>query len=197
MPFIQFILIACLLIISACTQTTEVPTNQTRKTFTSISTGAADFAPKVGQSFAWYTPPITWATTGPTDLNNDIEAAIIETIEHELISRGFTISKDSKNSDYIIGMVLTTDDYNKAENFAQYFNLYANLSTEGSEQVVKALIGVVDSKFAGITPPPVQALLWKADLETEILELGTEPAVRIARAKNLTVRLLDSLPKGK
>ncbi|HEY7772354.1 MAG TPA: DUF4136 domain-containing protein [Marinagarivorans sp.] len=186
------------LCLSACVQTPQtLPPEPTRKSFTSISTQNTNFVPKAGQSFAWYSPPITWATTGPTYLNDDIEAAITTTVEQELANRGYVITQDSTAADFIIGMVLSTDDYNHANDFAQYFNLNANINSDGSAPVVNAHIGVVDGRFANVNPPPSQALVWKADLETEILAPDTDKAIRIARAKTLTKRLLSSLPSGK
>lgn len=187
-----------ILFLSACVQTPQtLPPEPTRKSFTSISTQSADFAPKTGQSFAWYSPPITWATTGPTYLNDEIEAAIKATVEQELAIRGYVVTQDSSSADFIIGVVLATNDYNHADDFAQYFNLNANINSDGEEPVVNAHIGVVDGTFAGINPPPPQALIWKADLETEILAPDTDKAIRIARAETLTKRLLSSLPSGR
>ncbi len=185
------------LIVAACAQSPQSTPEPKGKSFTSVSTSSAEFSPKIGQRFAWYTPAITWATTGPIDLNTEMEVAITSTIEQELISRGYVVTQNSSAADFIIGLVITTNDFNKANDFAQYFNLNANMHSEGSEPIVKALIGVVDGRFAGIMPPPPQALVWKADLETEIFERGTDKAVRLARAKSLTTRLLDSLPSGK
>ncbi|BCD97286.1 DUF4136 domain-containing protein [Marinagarivorans cellulosilyticus] len=192
---LSFLAIAAFML-AACVQTPQPAPETKRKSFTSVSTSAADFAPKAGQRFAWYTPGVTWATTGPTELNAELEAVIKSTVRAELVNRGYVVTQDTAAADFIIGLVLTTNDYNHADDFAQYFNLNANMRSEGSEPIVKALMGVVDGRFAGITPPPPQALVWKADLETEILEAGTEKAIRLARAKVLTSRLLDSLPKG-
>ena len=185
------------LLVTACAQSPQSTPEPKGRSFTSVSTSSAEFTPKIGQRFAWYTPAITWATTGPTDLNADMEAAIQSRAEQELINRGYVVTQDSSAADFIIGLVITTHDYNQANDFARYFNLSANMHSESSEPIVKAYIGVVDGRFADIIPPPPQALVWKADLETEILEGGTDKAVRLARARTLTSRLLDSLPIGK
>ena len=165
-----------------------------RQPFRSVSVSNPLFAPTVGQRFAWYTPAVTWATTDPIAANSAIEQSIIQTIEKELTARGYTMSTAPEEADFIIGMVITTDDYKGSQAFTQYFNLSA---TSTHKKTARALVGIFEQKYWGAAPPPSDALIWKADLETRILDDATPKNIKIDRAKILTARLMSGLPHGK
>lgn len=186
----------CCLFLASCATAPTPSTQAQRQSFTSVSVSNPVFAPQVGQRFAWYSPAVTWATTGPVSMNAAIEQSATQTIERELVARGYVMSQNPEDADYIIGMVITTGDHNDADTFTRYFNLSANLGNKDATQTARALIGVFDQKYWGMNPPPSNALIWKADLETQLLEDSTPTDVRLARVKTLTSQLMSSLPKG-
>ncbi len=184
----------CCLFLASCNMLSTQNLQAQRQPFTSVSVSSPTFTPKIGQRFAWYTPAVTWATANPIATNTAIEQSIIQTIEQELVARGYTMTVAPEEADFIIGMVITTDDYKGSKAFTQYFNLSA-ASTH--KKTARALVGIFEQKYWGMTPPPSDALIWKADLETRILDDATPQNIKLDRAKALTARLMSGLPKGR
>ena len=190
-------LCAGLLFASCASNTPPEPAQPSaRISYTSVSTTDASFAPMTGAKFAWYSPVITWAASGPTENYGAIENIARSTIEKALVARGFIVTHSQLDADYVIGMVIASSDMQEATEFAQYFGLSSGLSTTDGT-TAQAMIGVIPQSSTAITPPSPNALLWKANLGTQILGEGYSREIRLARAKVLFEQLISSMPAGK
>lgn len=194
----QVILAAVLLsfLLSACSHQSVSRVNSDANTYSSISVAMPDFKPQQGQSFAWYSSPL-WSSDVMASEYPGLQNLLQQSINNELLSKGYKITQDKTQASYIIGVALITQGGDRNASMNDFFNIFPGLpkSAAGFDKGVIA-VGVVDAsrQSSADTTPSSNDLLWRSALEAFILENVNDTQQQTARVAQLTTVLLQRFP---
>ena len=182
------------LLLNGCAQQSERHVRSDAGTYSSVAVSQPNFKPMKGQSFAWYGKPV-WSDSKMANANTDSQ--LVSAMNRQLADRGYRLSNEREQADYVIGMALITEGGTRNEELAQFFSIFPNLpkSAAGFKKGVIAVGVITPSQVsASGTAPDRQAVLWRSALEAFILDEAIDENQREERIRGFVSVLMKRFP---
>lgn len=146
-PFCAVVM--CLLV--SCAVPTKSRVDADAKAYSAVTTTNPDFKPAIGDTVAWYGPPI-WADPNLRAPNQILSVQIQDAVSQQLLNRGFKIVDNVAMAKYVIGLGVITKGGERSDELTSFFMVFPQLHSPAAGFDKGTIVaGIVAAKNLGKT----------------------------------------------
>lgn len=177
-------------LLTACVTVHQEPLPvKTQRTYSAITSHSDAFSPQPGETFAWFDDAITVSEGGGL-VPPHIRQLLTESLQTELIEKGFRVASSPSTADFMIGAGVLFKDAEQSEDMLNFIQVFPAIrETLDEEQPVSLLVA------AGRPDTLTQhQLMWRGAANASVLTSPMPEAERQTLVRDLVESLLNSFP---